>query len=221
MSGGRFITLEGGEGTGKSTQARRLAQHLRALGREVVETREPGGTPGAEALRHVILSGAAEPLGPAAEALLFAAARADHVAGLIAPALAAGKIVVCDRFIDSTRVYQGAVGAVDASLLDSLEGLSVGAVRPDLTLVLDVPPEIGLARAARRAAGAAADRFEKEGGDYHAAVRAAFLARAEAEPARCALIDASADADAVAAAIADVVASRLGLGAYEISGAGA
>lgn len=218
MSGGRFITLEGGEGTGKSTQARRLAQHLRALGREVVETREPGGTPGAEALRHVILSGAAEPFGPTAEAMLFAAARADHVAGLIAPALAAGKIVVCDRFIDSTRVYQGAVGAVAPGLLDSLEALSVGTVRPDLTLMLDVPPEIGLARAAKRAAGAAADRFEKEGGDYHAAVRAAFLARAQAEPGRCVLIDASADADAVAAAIADVVAARLGLGPREIAG---
>lgn len=221
MKRGRLITLEGGEGTGKSTQARRLAQHLRALGHDVVETREPGGSPGAEALRHVILSGAAEPFGPAAEALMFAAARADHVDSLIAPALAAGRIVVCDRFIDSTRVYQGAVGAVAPDLLDALEEMAAGAARPDLTLVLDVPPEIGLARASRRAAGKAADRFEKEGDDYHAAVRAAFLARADADPGRCVIIDASADADQVATVVADVVAARLGLGAREAVDAGA
>ncbi|MEP9353467.1 dTMP kinase [Xanthobacter sp. KR7-65] len=213
MSRGRLITFEGGEGTGKSTQARRLAVALRALGHEVVETREPGGSPGAEAVRHVLLSGGAEPFGPAAEALLFAAARSDHVDTLIRPALAQGRIVVCDRFIDSTRVYQGAVGAVDAALLNALEAMAAGDCRPDLTLVLDVPPEIGLARAATRGKGAVADRFEREGADYHAAVRAAFLDRAAADPGRCAVVDASADPDAVADAIAAIVAARLGLGA--------
>lgn len=208
---GLFITLEGGEGTGKSTQARRLAQWLRDLGRDVVETREPGGSPGAEAVRHVLLSGAAQPLGPAAEALLFAAARADHVDRLIRPALAAGRDVVCDRFIDSTRVYQGAVGAVAPGLLDALEALAAGATRPDLTLILDVPPETGLARAAARGKGAVADRFEKEGADYHAAVRAAFLARAAAAPERCVVVDATGDADAVAHAVVRMVADRLGL----------
>lgn len=208
---GLFITLEGGEGTGKSTQARLLAQWLRELGREVVETREPGGSPGAEAVRHVLLSGAAQPLGPAAEALLFAAARADHVDRLIRPALEAGSDVICDRFIDSTRVYQGAVGAVAPDLLDALEDMAAGATRPNLTLILDVPPDIGLARAAARGKGAVADRFEKEGADYHAAVREAFLARAAAAPERCVVVDATADADAVADAVTRIVADRLGL----------
>lgn len=208
---GFFITLEGGEGTGKSTQARRLAAWLRARGREVVETREPGGSPGAEAVRHVLLSGAAQPLGPAAEALLFAAARADHVVRLIRPALMAGRDVVCDRFIDSTRVYQGAVGAVAPQLLDALEAMAAGATRPHLTLILDVPPDIGLARAAARGKGAVADRFEKEGADYHASVREAFLARAAAAPERCVVVDATADADAVAEAVVRIVAGRLGL----------
>ncbi|MFG1296709.1 dTMP kinase [Xanthobacter variabilis] len=205
---GWFITLEGGEGTGKSTQARLLAEHLRARGWYVVETREPGGSPGAEAVRHVLLSGAAEPLGPQVEALLFAAARADHVNTLIAPALAAGRIVVCDRFMDSTRVYQGVVGQVDADLLQGLERVCVRA-RPDLTLVLDVPPEVGLARAAARGKGAAADRFEKEGLAYHTAVRNAFLAQAAADPERCAVVDATPSAEVVAAEIAALVDGRL------------
>lgn len=210
MTRGHFITLEGGEGTGKSTQARRLAAHLRALGHQVVETREPGGSPGAEAVRHVLLSGAAEPLGPVAEALLFAAARTDHVATLIRPALAAGTIVICDRFIDSTRVYQGAVGQVQPHLLDALEEMATSGTRPDLTLVLDVPPDIGLARAAARGEGNP-DRFEKEGAAYHAAVREAFVTRAAAAPRRCVLVDATPDPDAVAAEIAGIVAARLGL----------
>ncbi|MFH3478391.1 dTMP kinase [Xanthobacter variabilis] len=205
---GWFITLEGGEGTGKSTQAHLLAEHLRARGWYVVETREPGGSPGAEAVRHVLLSGAAEPLGPQVEALLFAAARADHVNSLIAPALAAGRIVVCDRFMDSTRVYQGVVGQVDADLLQGLERVCVRA-RPDLTLVLDVPPEVGLARAAARGKGAAADRFEKEGLAYHTAVRNAFLAQAAADPERCAVVDATPSAEVVAAEIAALVDGRL------------
>lgn len=208
MRRGRFITFEGGEGTGKSTQAARLAARLRAQGHEVVETREPGGSPGAEAVRHVLLSGAAEPFGPQAEALLFAAARADHVDTRILPALESGRWVVCDRFVDSTRVYQGALGAVPAALLDALEQVAAAAW-PDLTFVLDVPAEIGLARAAGR--GAAADRFEKQGADYHGQVRAAFLARAAADPRRCVVVDASGDADQVAAEIARLAEARLAL----------
>jgi len=206
---GRFITLEGGEGSGKSTQARLLAQHLRARGCEVVETREPGGSPGAEAVRHVLLSGAAEPLGPAAEALLFAAARADHVATLIAPALAAGRTVLCDRFIDSTRVYQGALGQVEPELLATLERVAIAQAMPDLTLILDVPPDIGLARAAARGKGAARDRFEKEGVAYHTAVRQAFLELARAEPGRCLVVEATGEAAEVAARIAAAVEARL------------
>jgi dTMP kinase len=147
---GRFITLEGGEGVGKSTQAQLLAQRLRPLGISVVVTREPGGSPGAEALRDVILSGAAAPFGSAGEAILFSAARIDHIDQTIAPALEKGAWVVCDRFADSTRAYQGAAGKVDPALIASLERVAVGDVRPDLTLVLDLPVRKGLARAAGR-----------------------------------------------------------------------
>src|ERR1700674_137128 len=136
---GRFITFEGGEGTGKTTQASTLAMRLKSFGLSVVVTREPGGSPGAEALRHVLLSGAAKPLGAYAEAILFAAARDDHVSQTIRPALDRGKWVVCDRFADSTRVYQGVLSNVDARLISRLEKLTVGDARPDLTLVLDVP----------------------------------------------------------------------------------
>src|SRR5215469_84570 len=156
---GRFITLEGGEGAGKSTQAQRLAARLRGLAISVVVTREPGGSAGADIMRHVLLSGAAKPLGPVAETLLFAAARDDHVRTTIAPALAQGRWVVCDRFIDSTRVYQGTLGAVDLKLIRGLERLTVSDTMPDLTLILDLPPETGLARATKRRGGAAADRF--------------------------------------------------------------
>ena len=142
---GRFITFEGGEGTGKSTQAKALAQRLSSLGVAVVLTREPGGSPGAEIIRHVILSGAAKPLGPDAEAILFAAARDDHVRSTIEPALARGHWVISDRFADSTRVYQGTVGQVDPVLLNALQRVTVGALEPDLTFVLDVPAAVGLA----------------------------------------------------------------------------
>src|SRR5689334_16425665 len=141
---GRFITFEGGEGTGKSTQVQRLARQLISRGIEVVLTREPGGSPGAEAIRHVLLSGAAKPLGPDAEAMLFAAARDDHVRSLIAPALARCQWVLCDRFADSTRVYQGALGQVDPRLIRSLERIAVGDCVPDLTLILDLPAFVGL-----------------------------------------------------------------------------
>jgi dTMP kinase len=206
---GRFITLEGGEGTGKSTQAERLAARLRALAIGVVVTREPGGSAGADIMRHVLLSGAAKPLGPVAETLLFAAARDDHVRATIAPALAQGKWVVCDRFIDSTRVYQGALGEVDPKLIRALERMTVAETMPELTFVLDLPPEIGLARAARRRAGAHADRFETEAIEFHTRLRQAYRDIAAAEPQRCVLIDADRSADAVADEIWSVVNARL------------
>ena len=159
---GRFITFEGGEGTGKSSHAALLAQRLRSLGVGVMLTREPGGSPGAEIIRHVLLSGAAKPLGAAAEAILFAAARDDHVRNTIAPALARGRWVICDRFTDSTRVYQGELGGVDDKLLRALERVTVGDLKPDLTFVLDAPVEVGMARAEKRRGDATGDRFESE-----------------------------------------------------------
>jgi dTMP kinase len=208
---GRFITLEGGEGAGKSTQARLLARKLEPLGVSVVVTREPGGSPGAEELREVILSGKAAPFGPAGEAILFSAARIDHVDRTIAPALARGQWVICDRFADSTRAYQGAAGNIDPALIASLERVAVGAVKPDLTLMLDIAPETGLGRAAaRRRPGEAIDRFEREGAGFHETLRQAFLAIARAEPERCAVIDANNPAEAVAEAIWICVRERLG-----------
>jgi dTMP kinase len=207
---GRFITLEGGEGVGKSVQARRLAAHLRELGLAVTLTREPGGSPGAEALRELILSGAASGFGPVGEALLFSAARIDHIDQTIAPALLRGDWVVCDRFADSTRAYQGAAGNVDAQLLASLERVAVGGCGPDLTLILDLPVAIGLERAAfRRGDGDKADRFEREGQAFHETLRRAFLDIARAEPDRCAIVDASAGEEEVAAAIWSAVRQRL------------
>jgi len=200
---GRFITFEGGEGSGKSTQIRRLAERLREGGHTVVLTREPGGTEMAEQIRAFILSGAAE-------TMLFAAARADHVDRLIRPALERGDWVLCDRFIDSTRAYQGSDG-VDSVLLDSLEKIAIGSVRPDLTLVLDLPVEIGLARAARRRSGEAgpADRFERETVERHERRRQLFLAIAAAEPDRCLVIDANQTQDIVADAIWRGVRQRM------------
>ena len=206
---GRFITLEGGEGAGKSTQAERLAAQLRALAISVVVTREPGGSAGADIMRHVLLSGAAQPLGPVAETLLFAAARDDHVRSTIAPALAEGRWVVCDRFIDSTRVYQGVLGRVDPKLIRGLERLTVSDTMPDLTFMLDLPAEIGLARAGQRRAGGQADRFETETIEFHTNLRQAFRRIAAAEPQRCVLIDADRTVDQVADDIWAAVNSRL------------
>jgi dTMP kinase len=188
---GRFITFEGGEGAGKSTHAALLAQRLRTLGIGVVLTREPGGSPGAEIIRHVLLSGAAKPLGPDAEAILFAAARDDHVRHTIEPALARGRWVVCDRFSDSTRVYQGMVGKVDIKLITGLERITLGELKPDLTFVLDVPADVGMARANKRRGEAEADRFEGERQpQFHDKLRDAFRTLALSEPDRCVLIDA-------------------------------
>ena len=204
---GRFITFEGGEGAGKTTQVRRLAERLRLLGREVVETREPGGSPGAEVMRHILLQGFAKPFGTEAEAMLFAAARDDHMVTTIRPALARGAWVLCDRFIDSTRVYQGALGNVDPRLIRELERVVVGADMPDLTVVLDLPPEAGLARV--RARGEAENRFEAEDLEFHRELRVAYREVVEREPERCVLIDAAANPDVVAVRIWMAVQERL------------
>lgn len=207
---GTFITLEGGEGAGKSTQVRYLVARLQARGIEAISTREPGGSPGAEILRDLLLSGMIKALGAKAEAILFAAARIDHIDHTIAPALSAGKWVVCDRFADSTRAYQGTLGGLDPGFLRALERVTVGDTRPDLTLILDLPPEIGLARAAeRRGMSAPTDRFEAEGLAFHEALRKAYLAIAAAEPDRCVVVDAAHSEDEVAQAIWDAISHRL------------
>lgn len=210
MKRGVFITFEGGEGAGKSTQIKRLAARLRIKGYDLVVTREPGGSPGAEAVRHVLLSGAAEPLGAEAEALLFAAARADHVDQVIRPAIERGEIVLCDRFIDSSRVYQGVTGNLDPALMAEIERVAIAGMMPDLTIILDLDPTIGLQRAsARREKGEVADRFEKEALDIHTARRNAYLTIAKREPERCIVVDASHSADLVEDAITDAVFTLL------------
>lgn len=193
---GRFITFEGGEGTGKSSHARDLAQALRAKGRDVALTREPGGSPGAEHIRALLVTGAVGRWSATAETLLNYAARESHLRETIRPALARGDLVLCDRFIDSTRVYQGMAGGCDMGLIDVLERKIVGETRPDLTLILDVDPELGLARAKKRADGE--DRFEKKGLAFHRKLREGFLAIAAEDPERCHLVDSSRPYEAVA-----------------------
>lgn len=205
-----FITFEGGEGTGKTTQTRRLTDRLEAAGIDCVTTREPGGSPFAEQIRALLLSGDLPPRGAMAEALLFLAARSDHVAEIITPALEAGRWVIADRFADSTFAYQGAAGGVPTATLAALHRLVLGDFTPDLTLILDVAPAIGLARAgARSHATTGEDRFESRALAYHEALRQGFHAIAAAEPARCVLIDASGSPDEVAARIWMIVEARL------------
>jgi len=206
---GRLITFEGGEGTGKSTHSALLADRLKSLGVPVVRTREPGGSPGAEAIRHVLLSGAAKPLGPEVEAILFAAARDDHIRHTIEPALESGNWVISDRFIDSTRVYQGTLGHVDPKLIRALERATVGDIRPDLTVILDVPADVGLARAHKRRGENATDRFEAESQAFHEGLRDAYRRIAETEPERCVLIDATLPKTEVAERIWQAVTDRL------------
>jgi len=206
---GRFITFEGGEGTGKSTHTATLAERLRGLRLDVVLTREPGGSPGAEIMRHVLLSGAARPFGSVAEALLFAAARDDHLNVTIRPALERGAWVVCDRFTDSTRVYQGVAGEVDERTIRALERIVVGPTRPDLTIILDVPAAQAMHRAAERRGKGGADRFEAEDIAFHERLREGFLALAEREPERCVLVDATRPKEAVAQDIWRAVSERL------------
>ncbi len=210
MTTGRFITFEGGEGSGKSTQARRLAARLTEAGHDVLSTREPGGSPFAEALRDVILGGRLPAHAPLSEALLFYAARADHLSARIRPALAAGRWVICDRFSDSTRVYQGVAGRLPETTLETLEAIVVAPTTPDLTVIVDVPPEIGLARARRRAApDAETDPYESRELAFHQQLRAGFLAIARAQPRRCVVVDGTQDEDTVAAAIWSAVAGSL------------
>jgi dTMP kinase len=204
---GRFITFEGGEGAGKSTQARRLAETLRAAGHEVLLTREPGGAPGAEAIRALLLGGAAE-WDARAEAMLHFAARREHVAKTIAPALARGVHVISDRFADSTWAYQGAGQGLPRPVFDALAALALDGLAPDLTLVLDLAPEAGLARAGARAA---LDRYERQDAAFHARIRAAFLEIAAAEPGRCVVLDAAEGEAGLAARIATTLRERLDL----------
>jgi len=204
---GRFLTFEGGEGAGKSTQARMLADTLHGRGIAVVLTREPGGTEGAEQVRGLLLGGTLGRWGSRAEALLFAAARADHVEKLIRPALAQGRWVICDRFLDSTRAYQGAEGVADEDVT-ALHRFGSGGLLPDRTLLLSLSPEHGIARATLRDAGQA-DRFSARDGAFHRRVAGAFDAIATAEPARVRRIDADADKDAVAERVLAQVADLL------------
>lgn len=207
---GAFVTFEGGEGAGKTTQIERLAASLCESGRRVVATREPGGTTGADAVRTFVLSGEAQSLGTDIEAVLFAAARLDHIALVIRPALDRGDVVLCDRFHDSTRVYQGSAPGIDAELLRIMEDAVLEGMRPDVTLILDIAAANGLRRAARRRGhDEAADRFEGETIEIHEARRQAFLRIAASEPERCVVIDADRDADTIAADILAVVAVRL------------
>ena len=206
MTRGRFITIEGGEGAGKSTQLRRLAASLRGRGIDCLLTREPGGTEGAEAIRELLVHGPAERWRPLAELYLFLAAREDHLHRAVLPALARGAWVLCDRFADSTRVYQGIAGGLGLELVDRLQAPLLERHRPDLTLVLDLPVEVGITRCIQRGALA---RFEAKGRAYHQHVRDGFLELARLEPGRFAVIDASGDEEAVAAAVLRAVDAGL------------
>lgn len=206
MTRGRFITLEGGEGVGKSTQAGILTDHLISLGIEVLRTREPGGSENAEAVRDLVVKGEAGRWSPVAETLLMYAARADHLERLIRPALQRGAWVVCDRFADSTRAYQGAGGGVAPAVIEGIDAAVVGADQPDLTLVFDLPVEIGLDRAFGRDMFEA--RFESKGQAFHQRLREHFLAIARAEPRRCTIVDATGEPPVVAEAVWAAVLNR-------------
>ncbi len=219
MTRGRFITFEGGEGAGKSTQAAILAGRLRRAGIDVLQTREPGGTPRAEAIREVLLSGQAKKFGPLGEAVLFYAARESHLELAVRPALERGSWVICDRFSDSTRAYQGAAGGLPLYVIETIDRAVVGATKPDLTVIFDLPPELGLKRAAERkaqdasgeAADNAPDRFETMNMAFHRNLREEFLKIAKAEPKRCVLVDASETPRRVEDKIWTVVRERFGL----------
>lgn len=206
---GFFLTVEGVDGAGKSTQVRMLSSRLRGTGREIVETREPGGAPGAEEIRQLLVEGDPGRWSPETEILLFTAARRDHVERVIKPALARGALVICDRYIDSTRAYQGAGLSDRRELVDQLHRLAIG-LDPDMTLIFDMEPEAALTRARERATSAHEDRFERKGREFQMRLRGAFRAIAEAEPRRCVLIDASESADLVAERVWAAVAPRLG-----------
>jgi len=204
---GRFITFEGGEGTGKSTQATRLVDWLRAQDLEVVQTREPGGSTGAEEIRNIALNGDAGRWSPMTETLLMFAARSDHLEKTVRPALEAGRWVVCDRFADSSRAYQGVGGGTPAAFIEALDAAIVRETQPDLTLIFDLPVSVGLERAFGR--GLFETRFESKGMEFHERLRAGFLAIAARHPERCVVIDAEGDQDTVEARIRDAVQARL------------
>jgi dTMP kinase len=198
---GKFISFEGGEGSGKSTQIKMLAERLATAKLRAIVTREPGGSPGAEIIRHLVLSGMGKLLGPDAETLLFAAARDDHVRTVIQPALGQGTWVLCDRFSDSTRAYQGRLGQVAPGVLNAMQRVTIGDLKPDLTIILDIPFEVGMQRAAARRGKGVPDRFEAEDIQFHQDLREAYKQIAAEDPQRCVLIDANADAEAVAAQV--------------------
>ena len=206
MKPGKFITFEGGEGAGKSTQVRLLADALAAHGIDVVQTREPGGAPQAELLRELLISGATDRWSANAEALLNYAARDDHLRSTIRPALGRGAWVLCDRFSDSTRAYQGLAGDVPMEMIDAVHRQIVGPTEPDLTLVMNIAPETGLKRAHERGD---ANRFENKGLAFHQRLQQSFLQIAEAYPKRCVVVDASGAIDEIAEAIWSAVESRL------------
>ena len=228
MATGKFITFEGGEGAGKSTQARILCQRLARLGVEAILTREPGGTPLAEAIRAILLDANIRQRTNLSEALLFYAARADHLGSLILPALNEGKWVICDRFSDSTRAYQGAAGTIHKPTIETLEKIVVGPHRPNLTIILDVDPQVGLKRAIRRSYGSvnsqnrllnpeqlafsfSPDRFEALDVDFHRRVRESFLDIAADDPERCVVIDSSSRINRVAEQVLAIVSNRFGV----------
>jgi dTMP kinase len=216
MTQGRFITFEGGEGAGKSTQVKLLAERLTQAGRRVVTTREPGGSEFAEHVRTLILSAETAPKSALAEALLFFAARADHLSETIRPALAAGSWVLCDRFSDSTRVYQGIAGGLGHAVIDDLERIVLGATVPDLTVLLDLDAKAGLSRANARRINAAqggfiaVDTYEARTLAFHERLRQGFLDIAKAQPKRIAVVDAALNPGAIADGIWHIVAERLG-----------
>src|ERR1700751_2011801 len=198
---GKFISFEGGEGSGKSTQINLLADRLAAARLRAIVPREPGGSPGAEIIRHLVLSGMGKLLGPDAETLLFAAARADHVRSVIQAALNQGIWILCDRFFDSTRVYQGRLGQVAPGVLNAMQRVTIGDLKPDLTIIFDVPVEGGMQRAAARRGKGVPDRFEAEDLQFHQDLREAYKQIAAEDPQRCVLIDVTAAPDTVSARI--------------------
>lgn len=206
---GTFITFEGGEGSGKSTQIRRLADRLRETSRNVVMTREPGGTPEAEAVRALLVSGDVTRWTANSEALLNYAAREQHLEQVVRPALAAGKLVLCDRFMDSTRAYQGYAGGCDLAFIDALEKAIVGSARPNLTLIFDLDPETGLERARSRGDAVSEDRYERKGLAFHHKLREGFLDILRRDPNRCRLVDASLSVDEVGESVWNIVSGTL------------
>ncbi len=206
---GTFITFEGGEGSGKSTQIKRLADRLRETSRNAVITREPGGTPEAEAVRALLVSGDVTRWTANSEALLNYAAREQHLEQVVRPALAAGKLVLCDRFMDSTRAYQGYAGGCDLAFIDALEKAIVGSARPNLTLIFDLDPETGLERARSRGDAVSEDRYERKGLAFHHKLREGFLDILRRDPNRCRLVDASLSVDEVGESVWNIVSGTL------------